>query len=780
MWINPPINVSFVQRQFLVVKRRAHQFWFAGAVSLYCLAMASPSQAQVTRLETSSTKITTPDKLNFTITGGSRAGGNLFHSFDKFSVPEGGSAFFKNNPGVENIISRVTGSSISNIDGSIKANGSANLFLLNPKGIIFHSGARLEIGGSFLASTANRLNFSDGTSFSATDLQAQPLLTISVPVGLQFDTTGGSIRVNGQLYTPSLEVQPGKTLALMGSGVFVEGGFLTAPEGRIELGSIASNGLINLNSITEDWVLGYEGVKDFQDITLSQKAVVNTGSVDTSGAGSGAIQLRGRQITITDSSFVGGVTQGKKSGESLVVNASEFVEVSDKSSLFTTTLGAGNTGDITITTMQLIVRDSGEIRAYAEKGSTGQAGTITIDASKSVQVTRSRDNLSLGAGLIEAQTFGVDTDTGNAGVVKIKTGKLVINRGGQIATSTRGAGEGGTLIVDASESVEVSSLNSILPSGLFAQSRGQATGKAGNLKINTGRLILQDGAQVTVSSTGSGPAGELTVQARSIQIDNKAAIKATTNSGNGGNVTLQFQDLLLLRRNSSISTSAGLTGTGGDGGNITINDPSNPKGLVVAVPEENSDITANAFEGKGGFIQINAQGVFGLERREGLTSLSDITAFSEQNPELNGVVEINTPDVDPSQGLTTLPTEPVNTEIAQDCQGNGGNETSRFINSGRGGLPTNPYEPLDSSDILADVQPPTRWADAENTETQVHGDNGTFLPQPTPLHHVSAPAPATPPNQIAEAQGWSVNDKGEVVLVAEVPQRLSQRGCHLH
>ena len=130
------------------------------------------------------------------IEGGTQAGGNLFHSFQQFSVPTGSTAHFKNAGDIQNIISRVTGGSVSNIDGLIRASGGANLFLINPNGIVFGQNARLNIGGSFLATTATSLKFADGFQFNATPSQA-PLLTVTAPVGLGISSEPREIKVTG-------------------------------------------------------------------------------------------------------------------------------------------------------------------------------------------------------------------------------------------------------------------------------------------------------------------------------------------------------------------------------------------------------------------------------------------------------------------------------------------------------------------------------------------------------------------------------------------------------
>ena len=191
---------------------------------------------------------------------------------------------------------------------------------------------------------------------------------------------------------------------------------------------------------------------------------------------------------------------------------------------------------------------------------------------------------------------------------------------------------------------------------------------------------------------------------------------AETSTGDGGNINLKVEDLLLLNNQSDISTTAGTSQAGGNGGNITIDAP-----FIIAFPNENSDIRADAFEGKGGNIIINTNGIFGIEFREKSTDFSDITASSEFGQQ--GEIEINTSAIDPTRGLLTLPEEVVNTEISQGCQTVRGREAVEYFEIGRGGSPPTPDEPLNADTVLED------WIDLE-PNSKNGSNSGTTINSP--------------------------------------------------
>jgi large exoprotein involved in heme utilization and adhesion len=326
---------------------------------------------------------------------------------------------------------------------------------------------------------------------------------------------------------------------------------------------------------------------------------------------------------------------------------------------------------------------------------------------------------------------------------------LIIRDGAQATSATFGQGSGGNLTVNASQSVELISTSATGASGLFA-SAIDGDGAGGDLRITTPKLIVRDGAVVSVSNfqsrnlapPGTGPAGNLQIQAGTIRLDNQGLITAAAAGGDKGNISLESQDIQ-MRRGSAITTNA--TGASA-GGNITINTDT-----VVAL--ENSDITANALNNRGGRVIVNAQGIFGTQFRPQLTPESDITASSNLGAEFSGIVQINTPDVDPSSGLVELPTTVVDVEslVAKNlCAPK--QAGSSFTVIGRGGLPASPNDPL-IDEVLA-----VEWSRPSGEVLS----GGVSRPQSTDNRQRRN-------RVIQQAQGWVIAADGTVILTAQAP-----------
>jgi large exoprotein involved in heme utilization and adhesion len=312
----------------------------------------------------------------------------------------------------------------------------------------------------------------------------------------------------------------------------------------------------------------------------------------------------------------------------------------------------------------------------------------------------------------------------------------------------------------------------IVPSTLLATSEG--FGSAGDLRINTNKLTVRDGAQVSVASTGSGRAGNLEITSGVLLLDNRGKLTAATTAGEG-NINLRSFNSLILRRGSGITTNA--TGNNITGGNINI-DAKN--GFIVGVPGENSDISANSADFRGGNVTINASGIFGTQFRDAPTQESDITA-SGANPSLSGNVQINTFNIDPTSGLVELSSDLADQSrlIAQGCPASRGNT---FTITGRGGLPPLPNEALRSNQTATVnwVTQGRRFLRAEVTNV-VRAASPTGQATGVERGGITKVSGSKLPNQIVPATGWVINDKGDVTLIAStassMPQSLTPTTC---
>jgi filamentous hemagglutinin family protein len=520
------------------------------------------------------------------IDGGATREANLFHSFSQFNVDAGRGAYFTPPPEIVNILTRVTGANRSDILGRLGVLGDANLFLINPNGIVFGKDASLDVQGSFLATTADGVKLGDTGLFSASQPATSNLLSVS-PSALWFNAVAAQAIVNRSQapslidqpnsagLSPGLQVPDGQTLVLVGGDVLLEGGNLTAAQGRIELGSVAGVGEVSLSQTGNSIVLGYGSIDVFGTISLSNGAFV-----DASGEGGGDVQIRGARLEMTQGSDIWVNTLGAGDAGELNINATERIDVSGSdpegnSSNIRAQVNSGATGaggNLTLETAQLSVSQGGQI-AVSTFG-TGDAGELNVNATE-IEL--------IGTNPINGNPSGLFANvaanaTGNGGDVTIQTQGLRIIDGAALSASTFAEGDAGELNVNATERIEVSGSD---PEGdssnIAAQVNSGATGAGGNLTLETAQLSVSQGGQIAVSTFGTGDAGELKVNATEIELigtnpinGNPSGLFADVDAnatGNGGDVTIQTQGLRIIDgANLSASTLAE-----GDAGELNVN-----------------------------------------------------------------------------------------------------------------------------------------------------------------------------------------------------------------
>ncbi|MFP4104201.1 two-partner secretion domain-containing protein [Coleofasciculus sp.] len=820
------------------------------------LAWGSDAIAQIIPDETwgAEKSVVTPNgTLDFLIEAGARRDSNLFHSFEQFDITEGGSVYFDSPQGIENIFSRVRGNDASDILGTLGVNGGANLFFINPNGIIFGENASLNVQGSFVATTANGIQFGEQGFFSTTQSEApSPLLTVNPSAFLFNQITPRTIESRSVAFAGStplfdllgLKVADGNSLLLVGGDILIDGqmnfGGLAAIEGRLELAAVAGSGTVGLTVDGDSLSLNVP-----PEIPRADIALTNGAFVTTAGEGGGDIQVWGKEITLTDFSqlFSGSVGAGK--GGNIVVNASERVQASGLGSGFfadsqatgdggdvtvttpmlqlrngaqisTATRGTGNAGnvvvnasesvqvsgsfidvdgtrissglrtdaffgegnggDITINTPVLEMKDGAVISSSSSSDSTGDGGDITVVASESVQLIESRltsqtagegdaGNLRIDTPLLMVQNQAqITADTirrGKAGILEINAAQVQLDSGGIIASGTFGGGDAGDILLQVEDSLTISGEDS----GVLADTGEDSSGNGGSIMIDSRTVVVRDGGLITVDSQGAGTGGNISIEADSLILDTNAHLSAATAANTGGNIMLTIDDLLLLRRVGRISTNAGTEEAGGNGGNIIIE-----ADLIVAVPNENSDITANAFEGQGGNVTITTQGLFNLviRSREELEALlgtkepseldpmnlqsNDVTAISQTSPELSRIPILILLELDPSQGLVELPAELVDVTRLVEQNLCAAAQGSEFIVTGRGGLPKPPNQVLDADATWEDWRITTT---GESTEVQQSNRNSR------------QEVTGNKPNKFVEAQGWFKDANGTIILTAE-------------
>ena len=655
-------------------------------LSLSCISLSyaiasNSAKAQINPDGTTPTNVVEGNNESI-ITGGTNpsSGSNLFHSFSEFSVTPDSGAFFDNAANIQNIFSRVTGANPSTIDGLIRAN-DANLFLINPNGIIYGSNASLQLGGSFYGSTADSILFSNG-EFSAVNPDNTPILTINAPIGLSFRDNPATIDVRSTAGDATgLQITTGETFGLFGGEINLDSNTISAPGGTVELGGLAAAGTIEITELDNSFQFSFPDGVTRSNVTLSNGATINV-----AGADGGFINVNANNLTLSGASnFFAGIAEGLGSPEAqagdINLNASGNINLSGVSSLQNrVNPGAtGNSGNVNVTASSLNITEGAFISAstlgIGNGGDINVAvdGAVTIDGFvENVSFSRlatvignsaegdggdiniSADSLSVSNfGVINTAIFPtlVNPDTGesipggqgNGGEIQITSNTLNLTEGGNITSSTAGiAGENGRsdagdITINVSELLEATG-------GSFLQSDTFGQGDAGNVTINgenaaisfdgVGENNVFSGIFSSVRNdfnglVGNGRSGQITINADSLFLNDGAAI----NNGLDSGVTGQGNNINLNADTVSISGSSVVT---------------NVDGQQIPVFSSIASIVNQGAIGTGGNIQLTVDSLnladsgnintstAGVEGENGRSDAGDITINVSESLEATG------------------------------------------------------------------------------------------------------------------------------------------------
>jgi filamentous hemagglutinin family protein len=556
------------------------------------------------------------------IEGGARRGGNLFHSFSQFDIEAGRGAYFNNPSGVENIFSRITGNAPSDIqgtlgvigEGSTDVLGTANLFLMNPNGIVFGQNSRLDLGGSFVGTTAGAIGFG-GEEFSAVSPGIPSDLLVINPSALLFNqVTAGAIEnqssaeagldLSGSSTLLGLRVADDHSLVLAGGDVNLNGGSLHAIGGHVDIGGLRSSGNLDLSVNRDDIALSFPVGVSRANVSLSN------GSLITVLAGnSGDVTIHAQDINMLNSGIWAGIgsnlgTSSSQAGD-IILNASGDISIAG-GFVFNVAReeSLGESGNIFIQARSLTGRDGGTVGAAIF--SSENSGNVTVRASEKVNL----DNFTLFNG-------SLPDSTGESGDLLIETRALNMTNGGKISAIVNGSGNGGDLIVKASESINLNGLDfNNENTGILAVVSKGATGLGADLFLQTGLLQMSNGSKISASTSGIGDSGNLLIQTNDLRVANGSQILASTfGSGNSGNSNIQVSNSILLNGEANSDTKTGILsevreGSTGTGGSVSI-----VTGSLSLL--DGGQISTSIFgSGHGGSLTVRASGVINLDGLE--------------------------------------------------------------------------------------------------------------------------------------------------------------------
>jgi filamentous hemagglutinin family protein len=648
--IRQQLTFHYQSKTHLTKRRKRISVFRQLSLSIFCSAVLFPASvvAQITPDNTVPTNVEQTEE-NMQINGGEREGNNLFHSFDEFSIPEGMEAIFENATDIENIFTRVTGGEVSNINGILTTQGDANFFFINPNGIVFGDNASLNVGGSFIASTADSIQFEDGSEFSATN-PSEPILDLTgFSVGLNLGTNPGAITVNGSgnpisresTFSPygninnekGLSVKPGNILALIGGDINIDGGSLNAESGQVELAAVDQGSLVNFQSAENKWIFNYDEISNFKNIELTNDAFVNA-----SGNNNSFIQLNASTIKLTSGSSIIIQNNGQNPSGNINISAAQSLIIAGGSSnvsfskIAYETISEGNAANINIFAQDFMILDGGSI-LNATFGA-GNSGNIEADISNSAQLFRTITGSIAGEQQITGQSTiaSFSVSSGSAGDVILSAEDFRASNGATLASSSFGGGKAGNITLKAT-SIKLDGLTEEDRLFTSINSTTFGSGASGNIEINTSKLILLNGSAISSDSKSDGNAGNLVINASDSIEASGIDPRTDTSTFITSSVTIEqdanFQALLGLPKVPS-----------GNGGNIIVNTP------IINISQEGSVSVRNEGDGNAGTLTINAEDI-------NLDNSGSITAASTSGNGGNINIDTDNLQIDNESQITT-------------------------------------------------------------------------------------------------------------------------------
>jgi filamentous haemagglutinin family N-terminal domain len=464
---------------------------------------------------------------------GQQVGGNLFHSFGLFNLNASESATFTGPDSIENILGRVTGGMASHIDGLVRSTiPDANLFLLNPSGVLFGPNAQLDVQGSFHVSTADFIRLADGVRFNAMPSAEDALLTTAPPEAFGFlgEKQPASITFVGDLSKGGTElwVPKGKTFSVIGGNIQTQYTLLGAETGEVNLVSVASAGEVGLEQ---------EGL-DTSSFSRLGEIKLQTSGITASGDSGGRIFIRGGQLVMQNATIWSDTDT--MSGRSIDIAVTDRLTM-EGGQIYTTAYGTGSGGNIAITTPHLHLTSVAQIRT--ETQGPGRGGDLAVEAEDILLEGHIpiEDEYTIGSGLVT-----VTGGSGHGGNIQVKTKRLQVRDGAAISSENYGSGKGGDLTLEADDillegHIKDSEGKKIIGnSGLFAIAFGldpnelgiRRSGDGGNIQVKTKQLKIRDGAQISTDTLGAGNSGKLMVEANHIALeDPNTVIQAASDLG---------------------------------------------------------------------------------------------------------------------------------------------------------------------------------------------------------------------------------------------------------